>query len=227
VRRVTVALDIAGDGCWKRVGVAGDRSCPALEQHVHCRNCPTYGEAAQRTLQLPVDQAYRASWAEHLRQPPAADEAHDATALVLRIGREWLALPAAMVVSVAPLAPVHRIPHRNAAGLLGVVNVGGRLLPALSLAAVLAIDEGDAPDIAGRHVFARLLVIDVQGQPCALPVAELHGVVRYAAASLADPAPTVERPRPEHLRGVLAHGSMQVGVLNGPLIAQRFAGLLR
>jgi chemotaxis-related protein WspD len=220
-------FDAPGHGCWNRIGVGGDRSCPELAPHVHCRNCPAYREAAQRTMQLPVAAGYRADWADHLRQPQVQAPAGDATALAFRVGCEWLALPAAMVTSVAPLAPLHRIPHRDAHGLLGVVNVGGRLLPALSLAALLAIDETDVPDIIGRHVFARLLVIDVQGQPCAVPVAELYGVLRYRVGSLAEPAATVERPRPEHLDGVLAQDAMQVGVLNGALLAQRFAGLLR
>jgi chemotaxis-related protein WspD len=221
------AFDSAGTGCWKRIGVSGDRSCPELVPHVHCRNCPTYADAAQRTLRRPVDPAYRAASADYLRQPPIASVASDSSAMVFRIGRAWLAMPAQMVLSVAPTAPAHRIPHRNAAGLLGVVNVGGRLLPAVSLAAVLGIDEADDDAVAGRHVFARLLVIDVQGQACAAPVTELHGMVRYAAAGLAVPAPTVERPRPDHLAGVLAHASLQVGVLNGPVIARALAELLR
>ena len=32
--------------CWNRIGVRGDASCPELEQHVHCRNCPVYSAAA-------------------------------------------------------------------------------------------------------------------------------------------------------------------------------------
>jgi chemotaxis-related protein WspD len=167
-------------------------------------------------------QATNAEPADQPGEPQA-----QATALAFRIGREWLALPAAMVVSVAPLAPTHRIPHRDAHGLLGVVNVGGRLLPALSLAAVLAIDESDASDISGRHVFARLLVIDVLGQPCAVPVAELHGMLRYDPAGLAEPAATAERPRPEYLAGVLEHDKLRVAVLHDALLAPRLAGLLR
>jgi len=36
------------EACWRRIGVSGDRSCPELAQHVHCRNCPVYAGAAQR-----------------------------------------------------------------------------------------------------------------------------------------------------------------------------------
>jgi chemotaxis-related protein WspD len=132
-----------------------------------------------------------------------------------------------MAVSVAPLAPLHRIPHRSARGLLGVVNIGGRLAPAVSLGALLGIDEQHAPAVAGRHVFARLLVIAAQGQSFALPVAELRGVERYAAATLLPPAATVARIEPGCLAGVLALPAMQAGLLDGALLAQRLAGLLR
>jgi len=38
----------AVDDCWNRIGVFGDKSCPQLERHIHCRNCEVYG--AQRSL---------------------------------------------------------------------------------------------------------------------------------------------------------------------------------
>ena len=219
--------DELDQACWKRIGVHGDRSCAELERHVHCRNCPTYSQAAQRTMQLPVEPAYRAFWAERLRQPQDERTAGDLTAMVFRIGAEWLALPTSMVLSVAPLARAHRLPHRNHAGLLGIVNAAGRLVPAIALAPLLGIDEGAAPDITGRHVFPRLLVVRAAGYSCALPVAELHGIVRYAPSQLAQAAASVERPRPRHLTGVLAAGAMQVGVLDGDIVAQRIMELLR
>ncbi|HWJ94122.1 MAG TPA: chemotaxis protein CheW [Telluria sp.] len=213
--------------CWNHTGVSGDRSCPELERLVHCRNCAAYTDVARQSLHAPVEDSYQDFWARELSQVTQEATPTDSAAVVFRIAGEWLAVPAALVRSVAPSAPAHRIPHRNAPGLLGVVNVGSRLLPAVSLGALLGIDSRQAPLVGDRHVFARLLVVEAGHQPCALPVAELHGVVRYAAAALAEPAETVERPRPEHLDGVLAHRGMQVGVLNGALLAQRITELLR
>lgn len=220
------ARHAAPTACWHVTGVSGDRSCADLERLAHCRNCAAYTDVAHQLLHTPVEAGYQESWAAHLSQVAPADEPADSAAVVLRVAAEWLAVPAAMVRSVAPCAPVHRIPHRNAPGLLGVVNVGGRLLPAVSLAAVLGIDGRHSPAIGDRHVFARLLVVQAGSQPCALPVAELDGVLRFAAARLVAPAETVERQRP-HLDGVLAHRGMQVGVLNGALLARRIMELLR
>lgn len=218
---------MATTDCWGEVGVGGDFSCARLAEHVHCRHCPVHQGAAGRILERPVDDAYRAHWAEHLRQPRATHEARDGAALVFRVGAEWLGVAAAAVVSVAPLAAVHRVPHRSGGALLGVVNVDGRLVAALSLARLLGIDDTVTETVTGRHVFARLLVLDCAGQRCAFPVAELQGLVRYASAQLAAPAATINRGLERHLDGVLAHDGLLVGVLDPVLLASHCAGVLR
>ncbi|MCW1245836.1 chemotaxis protein CheW, partial [Pseudomonas sp. SAICEU22] len=38
------------DDCWNRIGVHGDKSCPLLAEHIHCRNCSVYSAAATRLL---------------------------------------------------------------------------------------------------------------------------------------------------------------------------------
>ena len=216
----------AGD-CWTEIGVAGDRSCARLAEHVHCRHCDVHEGAARRILERPVDSAYRAHWAAHFRQPRVDTEAPDAAALVFRVGAEWLAVGAATVASVAPVAPVHRVPHRGGGALLGIVNVGGRLVPALSLARLLGIEERQVEAVTGRHVFARLLVLDCAGQACALPVAELKGMVRYTSAHLAAPAATINKGLERHLGGVLDHDGLLVGVLDPALLARHCTSSLR
>ncbi|HEU4371957.1 MAG TPA: chemotaxis protein CheW [Telluria sp.] len=218
---------LALDDCWNRIGVSGDQSCDKLEQHVHCRNCDVYSGAAQRNLQRPVGAGYGAEWADHFRQPAARVEGRDRSALVFRIGREWLALPTAAIGSIAPVAPGHRLPHRAAVGLLGIVNVAGKLTPMMSLGALLGLDEQDAPAAVGRHIFARLLVMQWEGQAFALPVADLHGIARYAEAGLAAPAATINKGLDRFLAGVLTLGELRVGVLDAGLIGHQLTRLLR
>jgi chemotaxis-related protein WspD len=213
--------------CWNRIGVAGDQSCDKLAAAVHCRNCEVYAGAAQRNLQRPVGAGYREQWAVHFRQPRALRAAADSAALVFRVGREWLALPAAIIDSVAPEAPGHRLPHRSGGGLLGVVNVGGKLYPQVALATLLGIDAGVAAGGAGRHVFARLVVVRWENQAFALPVADLHGIVRYAAGALAAPAATINKGLVRYLTGVLTEADMHIGVLDAPLLGHQMARLLR
>jgi chemotaxis-related protein WspD len=218
---------IALADCWNRIGVAGDQSCEKLVRHVHCRNCEVYAGAAQRNLQRPVDDGYREEWAVHFRQARQVATRADRAVLVFRVGREWLALPAAIIDSVAPEGSSHRLPHRSGAGLLGVVNVGGKLLPSISLASLLGIDRDDTPKAAGRHTFARLVVMQWEDQAFALPVADLHGIVRYRASALAASAATINKGLVRFLDGVLSEAGMHIGVLDAPLVAHQMARLLR
>lgn len=218
---------LALDDCWNRIGVSGDQSCAKLERHVQCRNCEVYSGAAQRNLQRPVGAGYREQWAEHFRQPAARREDSDQSALVFRIGREWLALPTAAIASVAPIAPGHRLPHRSGVGLLGIVNVAGKLTPMMSLGALLGIDERESMAASGRHIFARLMVMQWEGQSFALPVADLHGIARYAQADLAAPAATINKGLNRFLAGVLTLGELRVGVLDAALIGHQLKRLLR
>lgn len=223
------------DDCWNRIGVAGDQSCGKLQQHIHCRNCAVYADAAQRNLQRPVDAGYQQEWAAHFRRSEAAATELDASGLVFRIGCEWLALPTASFVAVAPQATPHRLPHRSAPGLQGIVNVGGTLYPCISLAALLDIDEQGGAAASGRHTFARLLLLQWEERAYALPVADLHGIVRYASAALTAPAATMNRGAARgtaqgtahYLSGVLAQADMQIGVLDVALIGAQLARTLR
>jgi len=215
------------DDCWNRIGVIGDQSCEKLKQHVHCRNCEVYAGAAQRNLQRPVGDGYRQEWAEHFRQASNDSVQQDASCLVFRIGREWLSLPTKLFVSVAPQAKPHRLPHRDERGLSGIVNVGGTLYPCMSLSALLGIDESEGEAATGRHTFARLLVLQWEDQAFALPVADLHGIVRYATSAVQAPAATINKGLSRFLSGVIAHRDMHIGVLDASLIGYQLARILR
>lgn len=215
------------DACWNRIGVAGDHSCEVLAQAVHCRNCEVYANAAVRNLQRPVDPGYLREWAEHFRAPEEQGRRYDSSCVAFRIGREWLALPTRMFLQIAPKAIPHRLPHRTARGLRGVVNAGGKLYPCISLADLLGIDEAGGEARAGRHTFARMLLVQWEDQAYALPVAELHGIVRYAAADLKPPAATINKGIERYLAGVLAHDGLQLGCLDDGLLGYQLARALR
>lgn len=221
------ASELAIDACWRRIGVAGDRSCGALDIHVHCRNCPVYAAAAQRNLQRAVEPAYRESWARELARAEPPARVTDAAAMAFRVGSEWLAVPLALLASVAPMAPAHRLPHRSGGALLGVVSVDGRLAPAISLALLLGIDVQHTPPPLGRHAFARLLVLAFDAQTYAVPVDEVHGVLRHASAAMRAPAAAIERAPHPLLAGVIADSNLEAGLLDGELLQARLKELLR
>ncbi|HEU4844527.1 MAG TPA: chemotaxis protein CheW [Burkholderiaceae bacterium] len=213
--------------CWNRIGVSGDQSCDKLARHIHCRNCEVYADAAQRNMQRAVGDSYRREWADHFRLPDDAGTLPDASCLVFRIGREWLSLPTSIFQSVAPQAAPHRLPHRHAPELRGIVNVGGTLYPCMSLAALLGIDESEGVAAAGRHTFARLLLVRWDEQAFALPVADLHGIVRYVSATVLPPAATINKGLQRYLSGVLSHADMHIGCLDATLIGHQLARTLR
>ncbi|KAI3600082.1 Chemotaxis signal transduction protein [Cupriavidus necator H850] len=97
------------DDCWRRIGVRGDGSCPALAEHAHCRNCPTYAQAAamlldaQRLDVVPDALPDAATLTDDDGALPA-ERGIALACLVFRIGDEWLALPTAALGEVtAPL----------------------------------------------------------------------------------------------------------------------------
>ncbi|MFP5393289.1 MAG: chemotaxis protein CheW [Gammaproteobacteria bacterium] len=220
-------MNTTGHDCWNQIGVAGDRSCSLLADQVHCRNCDVYARGARHSLGREVDAGYRDEWARLLREPPPQRAARDQSGLVFRIGAEWLMLPTAMVTLVAPLAPARRLPHRHGNGLSGIANVGGAIYPAIALHEVLDIAP-DAPlATQGRHVFPRTVLVQWEERSYALGVADLHGIVRYARASLQAPAATLNKGVQQFLAGVLEHEDMMIGVLDPALLGRQMARLLR
>ena len=132
----TEALDTAGldltladthaiDDCWNRIGIHGDKSCPLLVDHIHCRNCAVYSAAATRLLDR-----YALQQDDH--RPRAAvevgEEVVTRSLLMFRLGEEWLGIATRCLVEVAPLQPIHSLPHQRSRALLGVANVRGALV---------------------------------------------------------------------------------------------------
>src|ERR1700677_3392689 len=54
------------DDCWSRIGVSGDRTCPELNSHIHCRNCPVFATAARTFFDRPAPEGYLSGWSRWL-----------------------------------------------------------------------------------------------------------------------------------------------------------------
>ena len=146
------ALDTAGldltltdtqaiDDCWNRIGIHGDKSCPLLAEHIHCRNCSVYSAAATRLLDR-----YALQQDDHHAQATAEADSDVVTRslLMFRLGEEWLGIATRCLVEVAPLQPIHSLPHQRSRALLGVANVRGALVACLSLVELLGLDSTSA-----------------------------------------------------------------------------------
>ncbi|AMT87491.1 MULTISPECIES: chemotaxis protein CheW [Pseudomonas] len=159
------------DDCWNRIGIHGDKSCPLLEEHIHCRNCSVYSAAATRLLD-------RYSLQQDQREAVVSKVETDVktrSLLMFRLGEEWLGLATRSLVEVAPLQAIHSLPHQRSRALLGVANVRGALVACLSLVELLDLSASVAP-VSGGRIMPRMLIIAAHGGPVVVPVDEVDGI---------------------------------------------------
>lgn len=202
------------DDCWNRIGVRGDNSCAQLPEHVHCRNCPVYAEAAKRILdRLPPQLQAQDDGA------PQRQAADLSSLLVFRAQREWLALPTRALDEVASIRGIISLPHRRDPAVLGVTNVRGKLTVCVSLSRLLGLDAA-APDARERPAAARMLIFGGAGRAVVLPVDEVEGMHAVDLGALEPLPATLEGASLRYTRGMARCGGRGVGVLDETLLMQ-------
>jgi chemotaxis-related protein WspD len=206
-------VDVEVYSCWSRIGVEGDRTCRELLRHVHCHNCPVYSAAAVQFLDRPVMPEYRREWTEHFACEKRIATPAKVSAVIFRLGPEWLAMPTQAFQEIAERRAAHSLPHRRSGVVLGIVNVRGELLICAALERLLGLESGTRPK-RSRTVFDRLLVADWAAQRFAFPVDEVHGVYRFHEQDLRDPPATVARSGFNCSSGVFPWRNFTVGFLD-------------
>lgn len=198
------------DDCWNRIGVRGNNTCPALQAHVRCLNCPTYAAAAVAMLDRTVaDNDVISSWAA------SNDTRQEKTqsALIFRVGSEWLALPPQVITEVAAQNTIHSLPHQASRAVLGLVNIRGALVLCVSLAHMLHTDSSDK-----AQNNARLLVVTHQSQKLVFPVDEVFGIHRYNQNELKPAPTTLAHANSSFTRAVMHWNKHTVGLLDCDLL---------
>ncbi len=188
------------DDCWNRMGIHGDKSCPLLEEHIHCRNCSVYSAAATRLLD-------RYSLQQDQREAVVSKVEIDVktrSLLMFRLGEEWLGLATRTLVEVAPLQAIHSLPHQRSRALLGVANVRGALVACLSLVELLDLDGSVAPASGGR-IMPRMLIIAAHGGPVVVPVDEVDGIHAIDERILDAASQSGAQASAKYTRGVLQY----------------------
>ncbi|WP_110949923.1 chemotaxis protein CheW [Pseudomonas bohemica] len=160
------------DDCWNRIGIHGDRSCPLLVEHIHCRNCSVYSAAATRLLDR-----YALAQEQRMSMPSEelASDVETRSIVIFRLGEEWLGLPTRCLVEVSPVQTIHSLPHQRSRALLGVANVRGALVACLSFVELLGLDSSMAPANSAR-VMPRMLIVSAEDGPVVVPVDEVNGI---------------------------------------------------
>ncbi|MEE5132405.1 chemotaxis protein CheW [Pseudomonas alliivorans] len=160
------------DDCWNRIGVHGDRSCPLLEDHIHCRNCAVYSAAATRLLDR---YSHVQEHHEQFQGSVLQRDIKTRSILVFRLGEEWLGLASRCLSEVAPAQTIHSLPHQRSRALLGVANVRGALVACISLVELLGLDSNPVIAQSARTV-PRMLIVAAEGGPVVVPVDEVEGI---------------------------------------------------
>ena len=202
----------AVNDCWNKIGVRGDGSCPELARYVHCRNCPVYFAGAMALLDRPAPSDYLAEWTNHFAEPKQAKESATHSAMIFRIGAEWLALPTQVVSEVTNALTIHSLPHRRSGVVIGLANVRGELVVCASLAHVLAV--GAAAEIKPHTQHARLLVIRREGVRMVCPVDEVHGIHRFQSRELQEVPTTIVKAAASYSKAILSWDKHSVGLLD-------------
>jgi chemotaxis-related protein WspD len=209
--------EVTVDDCWNQIGVNGDQSCPELEAHVHCRNCPVFGSAARAFFDRPPPAGYLDEWAGLLARPAAAADPDEVGLLVFRLGDEWLALGSRLVVEVTSVRPVHRVPHRTSDVLAGLVNLRGQLQLCVSLHGLLGVAPAAEED--GSTARRRLIVMRRDGETWAFAADEVAGVRRVPRGDLEKVPSTLANPSGSFSQAVFSWGDdRSVALLDDPRV---------
>lgn len=204
--------------CWRRIGVWGDGSCSLLPEHIHCSNCPVFARSGKSLLDRELTDDYQREWQAALNEDEDGTRGAVTNCLVFRVGPEWLAFRVAAVREATDAGGIHRIPHRNAAILLGLTNVRGELQLAFSLEKLLGIDPGTAQHTPGGRIFKRMLVVGGRQGAIVFPVDEVHGVVAFEDTAMEDVPVTVNRAMATFTRALVPFERGRVGVLDDELL---------
>jgi chemotaxis-related protein WspD len=213
--------------CWNQIGVMGDQTCPELAAAVHCRNCHVFAAAARNFLDRDAPAGYLAEWTRLLDEAgPEADwdAAREGIGVVIfRLGAEWLALRAHVVVEVTPVRPVHRIPRRSNAIVTGLVSLRGQLYLCASLHGLLGAvsrSRADATQPADRS--ARMIVIRQEAESWVFTADEVLGVPRVPPDLWRSVPSTLANPDVSFSQSVFDWQGHSVGLLDD---ARVFAAL--
>lgn len=197
--------------CWSVIGVSlgGDRTCTALAEYIHCRNCPVFTAAGRGLMEQQPPAGYLDEWRTFLADARLRQTDRSISTLVFRIGSEWLAIPAGDIGEVAGLRPAHRIAHRTGGILVGLVNIRGQLLLQVSLHTLLHLEQN-----GNTAKTQRLVVIQKAGASWAFQVDDVLGVRRFSTNDIGPVPVTVAQGMARVSRGLMTLGEHSVGFVD-------------
>ena len=200
-----------------------DRSKPGVVDQI--QSTSQHGAIAAQTarslLDRPLPPGYREEWARHYartergvgRQDTASGESK--TVMIFRIGEEWLALPIGIFHDVVEPRPIHSLPHRRDAIVLGLVNIRGELLVCVSLRELLHIGQDKSgPHSARTDSIRRLVVIGKEDKRIVFIADEVHGIQRCDESTFVAVPATISKAASALTTSMLIWDGRSVGCLD-------------
>lgn len=208
--------------CWKQIGVWGDRSCPELQGVIHCHNCSIYASAGRSLLEREAVGDYLDEWT-HLLADRDADTKSDLqntiSAVIFRLGGEWLALPTLLFKEITEMRVVHTLPHRSNEVLLGVVNIRGETQLCISLEGLLKITPlANGKQNINQLSQKRLVVVEKETHLWVFPVDEFEGVYRVHQTQFRNVPATVSHVKDTFTKAMISWRDRGVSYLDEELL---------
>ena len=178
-------------------------------------------DAMRRLLERPIDATGLAENTRLVGDRHETVQADEVTALIVRIGGEWLGFDAQFAERVHGPGVIRRVPHRHSEHLAGIVVVDGEIVPAARLDRLLDLTADAVPPDP------RLVIVGPVDRRWAIPVDEVEGMVRIPRADVVDSPATVAGSLHRHTSGLLPLGDRHAALLDSDRILDLLDGGLR
>lgn len=166
-----------------------------------------------RLLDREVSDEYLREQTAHVARAKPANREATQSAVIFRIGNEWLALPTVVFVEVVESCSIHAVPHRRGGLLAGLVSVRGEILLCADLSSLLGVEK-PARQPATHDGITRLLVCMSPNGRFAFRVDEVQGVIRYQASEMRDMPSTLAGTSGNYATGILPWNGIRAGFLD-------------
>jgi chemotaxis-related protein WspD len=180
-------------------------------------------------LDRPVQQEEIDSATAYYAAPPERGDVATSSCFVFRIGKEWLALPIAMLDEVVGTRATHALPHRRGPVKVGLVSVRGDIIVHVSLAGLLGIaGDGEVePDARSTpRVAPRIVVLAVPAGRIAVSVDEIAGFQSYNPEAARSVPSTLSQAHHSHAVAIFNAGERVIGLLDGERVTASLARAL-
>ncbi len=214
--------DIKINDCWNKIGVwasSQQRTCPKLEDVVHCANCEIFSNAGKTLLEGEAPDGYLEEWSMLLSVKKVSKNYNTRSIILFRLGDEWLGIKTGLLDEVVSMRAVHSIPHRKSSILNGLTNIRGELQLCISLGKLMSITRGE---ISGTNVvkgiYERMVVMSFNGMKFVFPVSEVRGVYRFSDNEVQDSPSTSMNCSVHYIKGMLNVEGKHVGIIDHELL---------